>query len=80
MYTEDYAFEEMETETLDEVSGGRMSTNTDWQQDTGAYTAQSQGRSNTVQAYCEACKKMTTFRIASGGRGYCTVCNTFKFL
>ena len=34
--------------------------------------------SSSVKAYCEYCKKITEFRIASGAREYCTVCRKFK--
>ncbi len=34
----------------------------------------------TAIAYCEVCKTERTFRIRSGGRAYCKVCNTYKFM
>ena len=32
----------------------------------------------TTVSYCPKCKKMTTFVLYSGGRGYCKVCSTEK--
>ena len=32
----------------------------------------------TAIAFCEVCRRETTFRIRSGGRAYCKICNTYK--
>lgn len=36
--------------------------------------------SDTAMCYCSECKKITLHRLASGGRGRCTVCNTLNLV
>lgn len=38
------------------------------------------GANSTAQCYCEQCKKTTTHRLASGGRGRCTICNSLNLV
>lgn len=35
---------------------------------------------STATCYCSQCKKDTTHRLASGGRGRCTICNTLNLV
>ena len=58
-------FRTLNEEDLDQVNGG---------------TSAGGGGTRETTSYCPVCKKVTTFKLFSGGRAVCFSCNTQKEL